>query len=290
MKHILPILLVAASAAAAQTPAKPAAPAATAPKAATTAASASTAKTAAPAAKVTSPTVAVVIKAPASIPQYKGLQKSIFTVALRYQEIKVGTGAAAEPNKLYKVLYTGWRAADGVKFDSSDDHRQPLRDKDNKPVLGDDGKPKLGEPQPLPFLQGTGGAIPGFDQGFVGMKVGGKRRLFIPWQMAYGSRTIPDHGPDHPGIPSKSDLIFDVELVDVADAPPSPAMHPPMGGMHGGPPQMRPGTPGVPPQGQPGAAAPPAAGSSPKPEAPATSTPPASTPPAPQTPSTAPSK
>jgi len=177
-----------------------------------------------------------------------------------------------------------------VKFDSSDDHRQPLRDKDNKPVLGDDGKPKLGDPQPLPFLQGTGGAIPGFDQGFVGMKVGGKRRLFIPWQMAYGSRTIPDHGPDHPGIPSKSDLIFDVELVDVADAPPSPAMHPSMGGMHGGPPPMRPGTPGAPPQGQPGTAAPPSAGSSPKPEAPATSTPPASTPPAPQAPSTAPSK
>jgi peptidylprolyl isomerase len=298
MKHILPLLLVAASAAAAsaQPPAKPATPAAIAPKAATTAATSSTAKSTAPAAKAaapTSPTIAAVIKAPAGIPQYKGIQKTIFTVALRYQDIKLGTGAAAEPSKLYKVLYTGWRAADGVKFDSSDDHRQPLRDKDNKPVLGDDGKPKLGDPQPLPFLQGMGGAIPGFDQGFVGMKVGGKRRLFIPWQMAYGSRTIPDHGPDHPGIPSKSDLIFDVELVDVADAPPSPAMHPPMGGMHGGPPPMRPPTPGAPPQGQPGAAAPttppPAPGSSSTPSTPATSAAPStSTAPPTQAPATTP--
>jgi peptidylprolyl isomerase len=300
MKHILPILLLAASAAAAcaQTPAKPAAPAAAAPKAATTAPS--TIKSAAPAAKATaptSPTIAAVIKVPAGVPQYKGIQKTIFTAALRYQDIKIGTGAAADPDKLYKVLYTGWRAADGVKFDSSDDHRQPLRDKGGKPVLGDDGKPKLGDAQPLPFLQGKGGAIPGFDQGFVGMKVGGKRRLFIPWQMAYGSRAIPDHGPDHPGIPSKSDLIFDVELVDVADAPASPAMHPPMGSMHGGPPPMpvKPGTPGAPPpQGQPGAAAPsappPAAGSSSTPSAPATSTPPASTPPATPAPATTPAQ
>jgi peptidylprolyl isomerase len=261
MKHILPILLVAASAAAvsAQTPAKPAAPAAAAP---------STAKSAAPAAKAatpTSPTIAAVIKAPAGIPEHKGMQKTIFTVALRYQDIKIGTGSEAEPNKLYKVLYTGWRAADGVKFDSTEDHpRPPLKDKDGKPVLGDDGKPKLSDPQPLPFPQGTGGAIPGFDQGFVGMRIGGKRRLFIPWQMAYGTRTIPEHGPEHPGIASKSDLIFDVELVDVTDlpAPPNhsgmPPNHPGMSGMPGG---ARPAPGNAPPAGAP--ATPPATGAQP---------------------------
>jgi peptidylprolyl isomerase len=210
-----------------------------------------TATPAKPAAPV-SPIIAAVIKAPPGIPQVKGIQKPIFTIALRYQEIKIGTGAVAEPNKLYKVLYTGWRAADGVKFDSSDDHRMPVRDKDGKPVLGDDGKPKLGDPQPMPFVQGIGGAIPGFDQGFGGMKVGGKRRMFIPWQLAYGTHAIPDRGKDHPGIPAKSDLIFDVELVDVTD-PPAP--HPPMGAMRPMPPTAapHPGAPASP--GQPGAPA-----------------------------------
>ena len=260
MKQAALILLIAVSAAAAsaQTSSTPAAPAAAAAKpAAAATATGSAAKPAAPAAKAapaTSPTIAAVIKAPAGILQYKGIQKPVFTVALRYQEIKVGTGAVAEPNKLYKVFYTGWRAADGVKFDSTDDHpRPPLRDKDGKPVLGDDGKPKLGDVQPFPFPQGMGSAIPGFDQGFAGMRIGGKRRLFIPWQLAYGTRNIPDHGPDHPGIPAKSDLIFDVELVDVTDmpAPPSrpampPGMHAPMGA------HPTPGAPGAPPT--PGAA------------------------------------
>jgi peptidylprolyl isomerase len=231
MRHSVLILLLAASAAAAfaQTPAKPATSSTTA------------AKPAAHAASGPSPTIAAVIKAPASIPQYKGVQRSIFTVALRYQEIKIGTGALAEPGRMYKIFYTGYRAADGLKFDSTSDHpRPPLRDKDGKPVLGADGKPKLGDIQPFPFHQGVGATVPGFDQGFAGMKVGGKRRIFIPWQMAYGSRTIPDHGPDHPGIPAKSDLIFDVELLDVTDAPPPPPARPPMGGMPGGRP-MPPG-------------------------------------------------
>jgi peptidylprolyl isomerase len=215
------------------------------------------------------PLVAGYVKAPASIPVHKGIQKPIFTVALRYQEIKVGTGAVAEPGKLFKVHYTGYRAIDGVKFDSSYDHPgQPVRDKDGKPVLGDDGKPKMGDPQPFPFHQGVGGTIPGFDQGFAGMKVGGKRRIFIPWELAYGTRSIPDRGPDHPGIPAMSDLIFDVELIDVADAPPPPPARPPMGAMPGRP-MPRPGIPGVPPAaGQPGSAVTPAPGTAPKVAAP----------------------
>jgi peptidylprolyl isomerase len=252
MKYTALILLLAASsvAASAQPPVKPAAPAA---KPAVVAA-----KPAVPAAKpavaapATLPTIAAVIKAPAGIPPVPGVQKSLFTVALRYQEVKVGTGAVAETGKLYKVLYTGWRAADGVKFDSTDDHpRPPVLDKDGKPELGADGKPKQGPPQPAPFPQGMGGTIMGFDQGFAGMKIGGKRRIFIPWQLAYGTRSMPDRGPDHPGIPAKADLIFDVELVDVMEMPAPqarPGMMPGMRPMPNGQ-QMppRPGTPGAQP-------------------------------------------
>lgn len=220
---LLLLLAAAAVAASAQTPAKPAV---TTPKPATT-----TAKPSATAATTG-------IKLPPGVPPVRGIVKTAFT--LRYQDIKIGTGADAEPGKLFKVNYTGYRAADGVKFDSSFDHPgQPEKDKDGKPVLGEDGKPKMGPPQPMPFPQGMGRLIPGFDQGFGGMKIGGKRRLFIPWQLAYGIRAIPDHGADHPGIPAKSDLIFDVELVDVTDMPAQPTRP----GM-GGPPGARPGVPG----------------------------------------------
>jgi peptidylprolyl isomerase len=253
MKHAILILFLAATltSAGAQTPAPSPSSATHATSAAKLVAKATAPKPAVPAAKPglpANPNVARYIKAPANIPVHKGIQKPVFTVALRYLEIKVGTGAAAEPGKLLKVHYTGYRAADGVKFDSSYDHPgPPIRDKDGKPVLGPDGKPKMGEPQSFPFHQGVGGTIPGFDQGFGGMKAGGKRRIFIPWQLAYGTRAIPDRGADHPGIPAMSDLIFDVELLDVADAPPPMQPRPPMGMMPGGRPNMqRPGAPGAP--------------------------------------------
>jgi peptidylprolyl isomerase len=174
--------------------------------------------------------------------------------SLKYQEIAIGTGADALPNQMYKVLYTGWLAADGSKFDSTDDHpRPPVLDKDGQPVLDADGKPKLGDPQPIAFPQGFGRVIPGWDQGFGGMKIGGKRRLFIPWQLAYGARGRP--GPDaaHPGIPPKADLIFDIELVSVTDIP-MPAGHPGFGGMPGTP--VRPPTPPTAPAATPAAPAP----------------------------------
>jgi peptidylprolyl isomerase len=275
MKQAVLILLMAASAAAsAQTPAKPAAPAASAPKPATTASKPATTapKPAAPAAR--SATASSAVKLPPGVPPAKGIVKTAFS--LRYQDVVIGTGADAEPGKLYKVQYTGWRAADGVKFDSSYDHRPPLKDKDGKPVLGDDGKPKLGDPQPYQFPQGMGGAgrggpFPGFDQGFEGMKVGGKRRLFIPYELAYGTHAIPDRDADHPGIPAKSDLIFDIELIDVTDLP-TPPNHPGMGGMPGG----RPMPPTHPTPGAPGTPGAPAAPASP------------ATPPAPTAPAAAP--
>jgi peptidylprolyl isomerase len=154
-------------------------------------------------------------KTTSDLPVLHGVAKQLFEE--RYEEIKPGTGALAEPNKIYHVIYTGYLASTGQKFDSSTDHPAPVI-KDGKPVIDADGKPQLGAPEPLVFPQGMGRLIPGFDQGFDGMRVGGKRRIFIPWQLAYGTRAVPPRG-GHIGIPPKSDLIFDVELVDVTDMP-----------------------------------------------------------------------
>jgi peptidylprolyl isomerase len=186
-------------------------------------------KPAAPAARPAARTAAAAAKLPPGVPPVKGIVKTAFS--LKYEEIKVGAGAEAAPNKVYKVQYTGWLAADGHKFDSSYDHRAPVLDKDGKPVMGEDGKPKLGDPQPFVFPQGFGRLIAGWDDGFYGMRIGGKRRLFIPWQMAYGANGRP--GPDaaHPGIPPKADLIFDIELLEVTDLPTQPN-RPGLGGMH----------------------------------------------------------
>lgn len=164
---------------------------------------------------------------------------------LTYQDIKVGTGAEGETGKLWHVKYKGWRAADGVVFDNWEDHMRPVMGEDGKPKMGPDGKPQMGDPEPLVFPQGVGRLIPGFDYGVAGMHVGGKRRLFIPWQMAYGTRNIPDR-PDHPGIPSKSDLIFDVELVDVTDMAAAPQRPMPPIGV-----RPHPGTPGAEPRATP---------------------------------------
>ena len=249
MKRIALLLALAATVAAAQTPTTPA------PKTATTAAK--------PAVKKPATAVAVSpVKLPPGVKPVKGILKTAFT--LKYQDFVIGTGALAEPGKVYKVHYTGWLASDGTKFDSSYDHRAPVLDKDNKPVNDADAKPKLGDPQPITFPQGRGRLIPGWDQGFEGMKVGGKRRLFIPYQLAYGAVGHP------PKIPAKSDLIFDVELIEVTDMPAQPM-----------PGHMMPTRPG----GAPGAAptAPPS-GTTPATPPPAATPAPSTPPPAPATP------
>jgi peptidylprolyl isomerase len=275
MRHTVLILLMAATAAAAsaQTPSKPAAPAAAKAKPATTATSSQAA-------------TAGAVKLPPGVPPVPGTPKVAFS--LRYQEIKIGTGAEAPPNKLYKAKFTGWLAADGKEFDSSDKHRSPVLDKDGKPVMGDDGKPKMGDPEPIAFPQGFGRLIPGWDQGFAGMRIGGKRRLFIPWQLAYGVPGRPGPDPAHPVIPPKADLIFDVELVDVTELPQpqsrpggppnqpgmAPGMHPMPGTrpMSGTP--ATPGAPAISPAPSPVPAASPApASATPAPAAPATPAP-----------------
>jgi FKBP-type peptidyl-prolyl cis-trans isomerase len=103
---------------------------------------------------------------------------------LQYWDIKVGTGATAAAGQNVKVQYTGWLTT-GKKFDSS-----------------------VGGP-PFTFQLGAGQVIKGWDEGVVGMKVGGKRQLKIPPQLAYGEKGYPG------AIPANSTLIFDVQLVGV---------------------------------------------------------------------------
>ena len=129
-------------------------------------------------------------KMPASVPEVTG--PVVENVTMHYIDIAVGTGASAAPGKQYTVHYTGW-LRNGTKFDSSVDRNEPLK-----------------------FVQGKRLVISGWEVGFEGMKVGGKRRLFIPYQLAYG-----ENGQG--SIPPKSELIFDVELLGVTDVPPVPA-------------------------------------------------------------------
>ncbi|MEA3296711.1 MAG: FKBP-type peptidyl-prolyl cis-trans isomerase [candidate division Zixibacteria bacterium] len=108
---------------------------------------------------------------------------------LKYIELVVGEGKEAATGMAVEVHYTGWldkNGEKGKKFDSSHDRNQPFA-----------------------FPLGGGRVIKGWDEGVAGMKVGGKRQLVIPANLAYGERGYP------PVIPPNATLIFDVELVKV---------------------------------------------------------------------------
>jgi FKBP-type peptidyl-prolyl cis-trans isomerase FkpA len=111
---------------------------------------------------------------------------------LQMTDTNVGTGAEARAGRVVRVHYTGWlydaSKADkrGEKFDSSKDRNEPFE-----------------------FPLGGGQVIQGWDEGFAGMKVGGKRVLTIPPAMGYGARGAGGV------IPPNATLVFEVELLDV---------------------------------------------------------------------------
>jgi FKBP-type peptidyl-prolyl cis-trans isomerase len=106
---------------------------------------------------------------------------------LQIEDIRVGTGAEATPGKTVSVHYVGTLHADGKKFDASRD------------------RGKL-----FSFQLGAGRVIKGWDQGVVGMKVGGLRKLTVPSHLAYGA-----NGVGNGLIPPHSALVFEVELFEV---------------------------------------------------------------------------
>jgi FKBP-type peptidyl-prolyl cis-trans isomerase len=103
---------------------------------------------------------------------------------LQYVDLKVGDGAAAKKGDTVEVHYTGW-LKDGTKFDSSVDRKEPF-----------------------PFKLGAGDVIKGWDEGVAGMKVGGKRKLIIPSELAYGKK-------GRGKIPADAELTFEVELLKI---------------------------------------------------------------------------
>jgi FKBP-type peptidyl-prolyl cis-trans isomerase FkpA len=104
-------------------------------------------------------------------------------------DLVVGTGATATAGRNVSVMYALW-LYDSTKADGK-------------------GQQVPQNPPTFSFVLGTGGAIKGWDQGVVGMKVGGQRRLTIPPELAYGSSS------PGPGIPANATLVFDITLISV---------------------------------------------------------------------------
>jgi FKBP-type peptidyl-prolyl cis-trans isomerase len=112
-------------------------------------------------------------------------EPTVTSSGLQYIDIEVGSGEQPQAGQTLVVHYTGW-LADGTKFDSSVDRGQPFS-----------------------FTLGAGQVIKGWDEGLATMRVGGKRRLIIPSELAYGEQGR------SPNIPANAELTFDVELIEI---------------------------------------------------------------------------
>ena len=115
----------------------------------------------------------------------EGFEPVESVATLQSTDLTVGTGEEVKAGATVTAHYTGALAKDGTIFQSSHD---------------------LGEPVEFPLS----GVIKGWTDGVPGMKVGGKRRLVIPYAQAYGEEGRPDGG-----IPAKADLVFDIEITAV---------------------------------------------------------------------------
>ena len=103
---------------------------------------------------------------------------------LQVIDLQVGKGKAAVKGALITTHYTGW-LEDGSEFDSSHSRGKPFQ-----------------------CVIGTGRVIKGWDQGLMGMQVGGKRKLLVPAHLGYGERSMGK-------IPPNSNLLFEIELLEV---------------------------------------------------------------------------
>ena len=128
------------------------------------------------------PALAVQDKKPAAPP---AARENVTPSGVRYVDLQLGQGDEAQLGRIVEVHYTGW-LQDGTKFDSSRDREHPFT-----------------------FRLGAGDAIKGWDEGLVGMKVGGKRKLTVPPELGFGKQGIGSV------VPPSSVLVYEFELLGV---------------------------------------------------------------------------
>ncbi len=117
----------------------------------------------------------------------QNMQSKFDPTKLNIEDMKTGAGEEVKAGDKVSVHYTGW-LTDGTKFDSSLDRGQPFS-----------------------FTVGAGQVIAGWDQGLLGMKAGGKRKLTIPSALGYGASGVPG------AIPPNAILIFEIELLKISN-------------------------------------------------------------------------